>query len=237
LSEINILGCRNTAVLVQEFLDGTEYAVDTVTCGAETKLTAIWQYDRPTGSEGFIAYDAMRLLPYEGPRQEALQAYALEVLRALGISFGPAHCEIMWVGDNPVFVEAGARMSAGVNAVLSRECGGICQLDETVDLLLDPDAFRATLGRRPQLERRAINVFLMPSRPGTLVGTRHVEELQQLPTLHSLSLVTQTGEVLQRVAGRVTLVDHDIEALERDITTIRALQRDGIFQVQETART
>ena len=233
LSEVNIFGARNWAAMVQEFLDGTEYVVDTVSYNAQPKLTAIWQYDRPSEADDFICYNAMRLLPYDGERQVALRDYAFEALQALGIRFGPAHSELMWVKNEPILVEVGARMSAGVNAVLSRICGGISQLDETVAVLLAPDQFCATLGAAPRLTHRAVNVFLMPKRPGPLVRTRHVEQLERLPTMHSMSLATQAGDILQRVAGRITLLSDDLPALERDIAAIRALEQDGIFEVEE----
>lgn len=75
LADVNALGQANTAALVQEFLEGTEYIVDMVTLDGRPKLTAIWQYDRPCDSGEFICYDALRLLPYEGERQAALRDY------------------------------------------------------------------------------------------------------------------------------------------------------------------
>jgi biotin carboxylase len=235
LTELNILGMRNATVLVQEFLRGTEFAIDTVSDEGQARLTAIWQYDRPICNDEFVCYDSMRLLPYEGELQAALCEYAFHVLAALGIRFGAAHCEVMMTAEGPVLVEAAARLSAGVNAVLSRVCGGICQLDELVDLLLDPDAFRARGALRPQLNRFAVNVFLMPPYPGILAGTQNVDRLRQLPTLYSLSLASRAGERLGRVAGRVTLVHESPEALRRDRATIYELEQDGIFQMQPAA--
>ena len=65
LSATNALGCRNHAVLVQEFLAGTEYIVDTVSHDRRRKTTAFWQYNRPPteGTGEFVSYDAMTLLP------------------------------------------------------------------------------------------------------------------------------------------------------------------------------
>lgn len=232
LDRVNLLGLRNKAVIVQEFLEGVEYAVDTVSCGGQHRLTAIWQYHRPVGSREFVSYDAMQLVPYQGRRQEALWSCVADVLPAVGIRFGPAHCELMWVNNGPVLIEIGARMSAGNNAVLSRICGGICQLDETVRAILAPHEFIGPNDQPPRLEQHAANVFLVPPQRGILVGTRHLDRLQSLPTLHSLSVATQPGEMLKHVAGRVTLVHPDPLAIERDIAAIRTLERDGIFQVQ-----
>jgi len=232
LSEENVLGARNPVAIVQEFLEGTEYVVDMVSVNARPKLTAVWRYDRPAGSREFVCYDAMRLLPYDGERQAALQAYAREVLKAVGIRFGPSHCELIWRNEEPVLVEIGARLTGGINAMVSRYCSGICQLDETISAILDPETFLAGLDTPPELQRHAVNVFLLPLRRGKLVRTRHLEDIKALPTLHSMSVSTRRGEILKRVSGLVTLVSEDAGAIERDIEAIRAYERDGIFEVE-----
>jgi biotin carboxylase len=237
LSVTNVLGCRNAAALVQEFLAGTEYIVDTVSYDGRRKTTAIWQYSRPpTGKNGeFVAYDAMTLLPYAGERQQALQSYAYKVLDALAIDSGPAQCELMWVDGEPVLVEAAARLSGGIGALLSGICGGINQVDETVDILLEPERFLATLNEKPSLQRRAVILFLVPNRCGRLIRIRGLDEIRQLPTLHSVSVGAQPGDMLKRVAGIATLIDEDIQSIERDIGVIRALERGGMFEVESEA--
>jgi biotin carboxylase len=233
LTSPNVLGCGNQAVLVQEFLEGSEYAVDIVSHEGQKKITAIWEYNRPTGVRNYVGYDAMTLLPYLGERQESLRSYAFDVLDALAIRFGPAHCELMWVAGEPILVEVGARLSAGNNAVLSRICGGICQLDETVESILAPDRFLATRSHQPRLERRAANVFLAPRRQGRLRRVHGLEAIRRLPTFYSLSMGAKPGDQLSRVAGLVTLIDEEIQAIQRDIEVIRELERDGIFEVEQ----
>jgi biotin carboxylase len=234
LSATNALGKRNHAVLAQEFLAGTEYIVDTVNLNGHKKTTAIWQYNRPPEgiSSEFVSYDAMTLLPYSGERQEALQAYAFKVLDALSVNFGPAQCELMWVNGEPVMVEVAARLSGGMGALLSGICGGISQVDETIRILLEPERFLATLDLKPRLQRRAVNLFLVPQRRGRLVRVRGLDRIWQLPTLHSASVSAQPGDLLKRVAGVVTLVDEDIDAIERDIGIIRALEKAGMFEIE-----
>ena len=233
LSTASVLGIQNEKVLVQEFLAGVEYAVDTVSYDGQRKLTAIWQYDRPTDAEDFICYDAMRLLPYDGDRQRTLRDFAFAALDALEIRFGPAHCELMWVDGEPCFIEVGARLSAGVNATISRTCGGICQLDETVDAILAPDRFLASLNDQLSLAKLAANVFLIPPRKGRLIRTRGLDELRRLPTLHSMSVASEPGTELAHVAGLVTLIDADENAIEQDMDVIRSLERAGMFEVEE----
>jgi hypothetical protein len=162
-----------------------------------------------------------------------MQSYIFRVLDALDIRFGPAHCELMWVDDEPILIEVAARLSAGINSLLSGLCGGINQLDETADAILDPDRFLATLNDQPCLQRRAANLFLMPQRQGRLIRVRGIDEIRHLPTLHSMSVSAQPGDIIGRVAGLVTLVDEDIHAIERDIHAIRVLENNGIFEVEE----
>jgi len=234
LSATNVLGYRNHAVLVQEFLDGTEYIVDTVSHEGRRKVTAIWQYSRPPTGEAceFVSYDAMTLLPYTGDLQESLQSYAFKVLDALAINFGPAQCELMWVDGEPVLVEAAARLSGGSGALLSGICGGVSQVDETVSVLLEPERFLATLDLKPQLQRRAVNLFLVPQRCGRLIRIRGLDQIRRLPTLHTASVSAQPGDMLKRVAGVVTLIDEDIRSIERDVSVIRALEQQGMFEVE-----
>jgi biotin carboxylase len=231
LSSCNVLGKRNMAVLVQEYLAGIEFAVDVVCHDRQKKTTAIWQYQRPAEMANSVGYDAMVLMPYEGTQQEALQAYAFEVLDALGIRFGPAHCEMIWCGNRPVIVEVGARLTAGNNTILSEICGGISQLHETVASILAPESFLAGLGDRPRLARFAANVFLSPRKPGRLVRLLGMDILQRLPTLYDFSISAKPGDFLDRVAGRVTLVHSDLVAIQRDIATIRQLQSHGFFEL------
>jgi biotin carboxylase len=232
LSRNNVLGQRNDSVLVQEFLDGIEYVVDTVSLDGKRKTTAFWQYHRPSVPGRFVAYDAMTLLPYTGDIQEALQSYAYDTLDALSIQFGPAHCELMWVDNEPVLIEVGARLTGGMNAVLSGICGGFSQLDETVEAILSPDCFRQSIHDRRSLGRRAANVFLIPAHTGRLFAVNGLARIEQLPTLHSMSVSARPGAELKKVAGSVLLVDEDITAIERDIDMIRRIERDGLFELE-----
>jgi len=131
-----------------------------------------------------------------------------------------------------VLVEAAARLSGGIGALLSGICGGINQIDETVDMLLEPARFLASLAERPRLQRRAVNLFLVPHRRGRLVRVRGLDEIRRLPTLHYASVSAQPGDMLKRVAGVVTLIDEDIRSIERDVGVIRALEREGMFEVE-----
>lgn len=57
MGKVNSLGFVNSAVLVQEFLEGREYIVDMVSCDGHHKLAAIWSYDRRSvNGGGFVCF-------------------------------------------------------------------------------------------------------------------------------------------------------------------------------------
>jgi biotin carboxylase len=74
--KVNLLGTINEAVLVQEFLAGTEYVVDTLSRDGQHKIAAIWEYDRRSGpsESGFVCY-GQKLLECDTPLAKQLCSY------------------------------------------------------------------------------------------------------------------------------------------------------------------
>lgn len=238
LTSTNRLGRRNETVVAQEYLDGIEYVVDTVSHAGRHKVTAYWEYHRPEPldqSRQPAWYDQMTLIDYVGDRQAGLRDYTFSLLDALGVIHGPVHCEIMWFRDEPVLVEINCRMSASVNAILSRECGGICQLDETVSELLNPSKFLSTVDRVPRLSSCAANVFIFPPRTGRLKSLRGLEHIESLPSLYRLSISAKTGQLMTGgCVGSIVLKADSADQLQRDLALIRELEATELFELQES---
>jgi hypothetical protein len=231
-SRRNVLGSINRGVLVQEYLEGTEYVVDTVSCDGHHRVAAFWRYGRPAFSSGFIPYDAIHLMPGEGELQRSLFEYACSVLDALGVRYGPAHIELMWVDGAPCIIEMGARLTAGKNTLLNRLCSGVCQLDLTVDAYAHPARFLRGVQGSYAREKSAVVVFLIPPRAGRLRDLPRRTELEALPSLHELSLRLRPGDRVEGIVGMAILMHEDEAAVTRDLERIRELERDGLFAVE-----
>jgi biotin carboxylase len=63
LGKINGLGIENQAVLVQEYLDGDEYVVDTVSRNGKHKVVAIWKYDKRRVNNASFVYFGLSIIP------------------------------------------------------------------------------------------------------------------------------------------------------------------------------
>ena len=231
----NVLGQRNEAVLVQEYLVGTEYVIDTVSWEGQHRLAGVWRYLQNDSGPAPIGYDAMQLLEGEGELQDGLLEYTRRVLDALEIRYGPAHCELMWVKGEPILVEVAARLNGGVNCWINRLCSGLCQLDLTVEAYTDPGRFLEGLGRRYRLEKHVINVFLKSPASGVLKAVPRRGELEALVTHYDSRVSARPGRPVPRVAGIVTLLHEDRTLVEADLERIHELEANGLFEV-ETVR-
>ncbi len=147
---VDRLGFHNETVLVQEFLVGREYVVDTVSHDGRHRLAALWAYGKPApGFDSIGLLSTKELLPPDDALADMLLAFAVRVLDALEIRHGAGHCEIIVDGDGPALVEIGARLHGGPPAhLMCRAATGSSQLDLLVQSVLDPAGFLDNISRR-----------------------------------------------------------------------------------------
>lgn len=115
LAGITMYDQRNTDVLVQSYLDGTEYIVDTVSANGRHTVCGVWRYDKNLLPSGRPVYDLDVLQDPDAPHVRELIAYVLRVLDALGIEHGPGHAEVIMTESGPALVELGARLNGNMN--------------------------------------------------------------------------------------------------------------------------
>lgn len=230
LGRRNLLDRVNDRVLVQEYVEGTEYVVDTVSHAGRHRVAAFWRYHR---SSGELGYDGLELLPWEGERQRRLAAYAGAVLDALGIRHGPAHGEILWSSDGPVLVELGARLHGGRTPLLSRGCLERSQLDLAVDELADPDGFSTGLDLPYRRLKHLVVAFLTPRGHGRLRSMPRLAEVEALPSLAEIHIGPLPAQPVPRVAGWLALIHEDGAVVDADLRRLRELEDAGLYEIEE----
>jgi biotin carboxylase len=223
LGQENVLGLVNHEVVVQEYLSGPEYVVDTVSCGGRHRLVAIWRYHKPAPTASFIGYDAMELMPARGDVQQRLFDEARRGLEALEIRLGPAHSELIWSDAGPVLLEIGARLHGGENPGLAGRCGALSQIEETVRAYTDPAAFTSAADPEYELTRHCRIAFLMPPSPERPGAWPRASEIEALESFHQMDLADEdeVGEPVPRVIGWVALVHPRPEIVDRDLARLR----------------
>lgn len=141
--KINGLGTVNSGALVQEFLEGTEYVVDSVSRDGIHKVTAVWEYDKRDVNGANFVYFGMRLRAVDDEDIRQLVQYNFDVLDALRYDNGPTHAEIKITPTGPCLIEVGARVHGGGGTWLPivNDCIGYNQVDTTIDAYLKPERF------------------------------------------------------------------------------------------------
>ena len=125
----DVFGNLNDKVLVQCFIEGQEYVVDTVSIDGKHVVTGVLKYKKIKTESGHLIYDHMDFLNKDTVPEKNIVMYAKNVLTALGIKNGPTHTEIMYTKYGPILIESGARMHGGSNPIYAKACSGNSQLE------------------------------------------------------------------------------------------------------------
>ncbi|MGN5380569.1 ATP-grasp domain-containing protein [Streptomyces lasalocidi] len=232
IGKTNLMLRANETVLVQEYLDGDEYIVNSVSRDGKHWFTDAW-ISRKTVEDGKRkVYDSEDLLTPDDPAVAQLFPYIADCLDALGITEGPAHSELIITANGPVLLETGARVSGLANPEALDRCTGANQISLTLDCYT-PEA--AMLTRRPvnypQLERaRCVNLVARREVP---LDTRAIRAaLEQLPAFESVRFRVADGAPTRRTVdlnsspGAVFLVHEDQAEIDRAYKELRELEHE-----------
>jgi biotin carboxylase len=136
-------------VLIEEMLIGTEYCVDGYVTQDGT-ITAFEFVKVELGQQPYfqeIGYTVYR--PEDLDCASALAEYITEVVKAMGITIGPFHSEVMLTKDGPVLIEIAARLPGDRLPIMSEQATGIsfatCALAATLGMPI-PEP-KTSLGR------------------------------------------------------------------------------------------
>ena len=233
LDKPNRLGIINDRVLVQEYLAGTEYVVDTFSYAGVHTLCSVCKYTKLANANGMAIYDRMEWVSHDDPIIEPLAAYAEQVLDALGIAWGNSHIEIMQTVDGPRLIELGARPHGGGHPALCLIATGDSQVNRAVRYF----ARGVTPPKRFTLLNSMTVVFFRALAPCIV---RNLEKLHAFAALRSYvdaniqvkegQAVPATRDLFATLAlGFVVLANDDPQQLAKDVEAVRQAEAE-VFQ-------
>jgi biotin carboxylase len=241
---VNIFGSANDCVLVQEYLQGVEYVVDSVSYEGTHKVVAFWRYDKRRVNGTPFAYYGLRLFESAGRQIEQRMAeYVHACLDALEISNGPSHAELMWLDgeDAPCLIEVGSRPHGGEGTFvgLTHEPIGYNQISVTLDCIKEPQRFMELPTIPRPLKAHAAEACLVSHREGKLVGFgKGLEEIKGMESVKSIELMVNLGDRMQKTVdivtapGSILLGHRDAAVLEREYERIHELEVEELFKVE-----
>ncbi|MFE4536898.1 ATP-grasp domain-containing protein [Streptomyces scopuliridis] len=241
LGSTDIFDRPNTEALVQSFLEGTEYIVDTVSVDGDRYVCGVWEYEKQILPGGKNVYDLDVLLdPATEPVPELI-AYVDTVLKALGILHGPAHAEVIMTPRGPALVEIGARLNGNMNPGFHDRCLGANQADLTALAYARPEEFAHRYAGLVYSPRAAAAVHsTRTERDGVVeaVNQDAVDRIAALPSVHLVGVKLAPGKRIRPTADlltsplRIFLTAPDPATIRADRATIQTL-KDEVYRVTE----
>ncbi|MFF5019728.1 ATP-grasp domain-containing protein [Streptomyces sp. NPDC001165] len=228
LGRVNRLGDVNRTVVVQEYVTGTEFVVDTVSYAGRHTLCGIARYTKHTGDGVVARYDSVEFVPYDGVKHSSLVSYAYGVLDALGIRFGAGHIEIIMTANGPRLVECGARVHGGGQPELARLGSGSSQVDRLADAFCTDGQEMA--GQYEQA-RTVLSVFLSAPAAGALENTAALARAATLSSHYCTNVNHADGDIVARTTdlfstlGMIVLAHDRRSQVMSDYAAVRELER------------
>lgn len=239
MSRENVLCQHNDAALVQEFLSGTEYAVNTVSRQGRHHVAEVWRYAKRPVPPTAVVYDYEEPVPFGDPSVAVITDYLGRALTALGVRNGPAHSEIMLTRRGPVLLETAARLAGMMLPAVMAEYFGLSQVDLTVQAIADPGAFDAGCDYPHAARGYLRNVFLISPRAGTLASDDQFRLLAQLPGFAGMSISARVGSGLMRTIdlgsspGYVYLMAEHVDEITASYRQIRELEATTLYPLTD----
>ena len=184
---------RNGDVVVEEYMNGPEVSVETLTVDGECHVIQITD-KITTGAPHFVemGHTQPTRLPGDIPAKIAEVAKAAN--KAIGITNGPSHTEIIVTSEGPKIVELGARL------------GGDCIATHLVPLSTGVDmvecCIKIALGEKPDIEAKfskgsAIRYFKQHA--GIVKAINGIEDVKKIKGVHQISIVHGIGETVTEI--------------------------------------
>ncbi|GAA2482808.1 ATP-grasp domain-containing protein [Streptomyces gobitricini] len=231
----NLMGGTNEQVLVQEFLTGTQYIVNTVSMAGRHLLTEVYA-ERIDHTEGAPVLRHIVSRPVLTPAEAEMADYVFRCLDALGIREGAAHTEVMLTAGGPRLVEVNSRiMGPSLAPDPYHAAFGYSHQHLVAERFLRPDDFARRFDAPYGAARAVAKIFLRPDRPGVLLSADGVRTLRRLPGFHSVDRLPAVGEPLKDrhlttgACGIAFLVHEDEELLRNSLDVVHDMEDAGLF--------
>lgn len=236
IGQTNLLGNKNEMVMVQEFLEGQEFVVDSVSCEGKHFITNICRYKKIERNGSKFVYREMRFVdPSDYPE---LCNYILSVLDALDFKYGPCHSEIMLTKAGPVLIEVGARLHGGFGPRIVEQCSSHSLINLSLDAYLDPEKWLSSTKEPAVLKQVAVEHFFVNAKRGRLSSIKSKQQIESLKTyLHGVWPIQLGSKIfpttdLSNAPGWVVLTHPDQEQIAHDQKYLEQLEKDDqIYEV------
>jgi D-alanine-D-alanine ligase-like ATP-grasp enzyme len=228
---VNYMRVENTEILVQEFIDGPQYIVDTVSVDGRHYLTDVFRYRIDNLAGKPVIRDSILRIELTAEERAAVE-YVFSCLTALGIRNWAAHSEVRITASGPVLIEVNSRLMGPLLPADPFVASlGYSQATVLADAALDrlsfgsPEAFgyapRRTLG----------HLMLRAWQGGVITAMPGLDVIRRLPGFHSMIRLPSVGTRLSpenpltnATTGVAYFISEDEEVVLRSMEAAHELE-------------
>ncbi|MFJ5451630.1 ATP-grasp domain-containing protein [Pectobacterium jejuense] len=234
----NQLNLKNEILILQPFIEGEEYVVDTVSYNGHHKICAVWKM----GKGSYNGFDSIceftELTSLDERQHTILKNYVFNCLNALGIDFGAGHSELFLTKDGWKLIETGARPHGAGFPALSSLALKRTQIDELVLSICSSDSFLSSVDEHYQPLNHLKIKELISFSAGKVKSLRHIDTIVNLPSYKKANM-PDVGQEIKRTTdvfsspGWIALSHPNADQLDADYQRIVDLERKGMFDLYD----
>jgi cysteine synthase A len=223
----NAAGQRHQeVVLVEEYLEGPEVSVETVTACGETTVVGVTD-KHVSGSPHFVETGHRFPSTLPPATVQACGRTAEAALRAIGMDLGVCHTELRVVRGVPHLIEVNARPAGDRITDLVELASGVSLLEQCL---------RVHLGDRPQLaasRRRGAAIRFLVADPGVVRCVDGARGAAAMPGVTEVAVAVRQGDPVRRLTRNGDRLGHVItEAADAATADVLAGQAAAAIRIE-----
>jgi argininosuccinate lyase len=203
-------------ILVEEMVSGPEYSVEVF---GKRVIGITQKHLGPLPHFVEVGHDFPATLPDE--TESAINNTVVRALGAVGLGWGPSHCELRVTGGGVKIIEINPRLAGGYIPELVRLAFGIDMIAETIKLVV---------GHQPSLKKTKSAYssirFIIPDKEGTLIRVDNLDNAARLSGIVEARLYSSVRDVIHRHDDFRSRVGHVI-AVAGSAETSRAAAEEA----------
>lgn len=184
---------RNGDMVVEEYMNGPEVSVETLSVDGDCHVIQITD-KLTTGSPHFVEIGHSQPTRLSEETADRIRKIAKSANKAIGITNGPSHTEVIVTEEGPKIVEIGARL------------GGDCITTHLVPLSTGVNmvecCIRIALGEKPDIEpkcSRGSAIRYFHQHAGIIKSIEGLEEAAEIHGIQQISVVHGAGEKITEI--------------------------------------
>ena len=107
----DIASDENMDIIIQEYIGGEEFIIDSVCCKGHNRVIAVFHYEKILIEGKGAIYDYAEAIDENNPYFAELAEYNEKVISALGLEYGAIHGEYKFDENGPVLIEMNCRVA------------------------------------------------------------------------------------------------------------------------------